>query len=674
MAILGAMVLLQRHIKRSPEIGDLNRVQLPSDPTMSPDGRYAVYTIRTVNRVTDAHEHQLWMLDSATGESSRLTDGPADIAPRWSPDSKALAFLRTFDGIAQLYIVDPTSRADPIVATSLQLGAGTPVWSPDGTKIAFCAPVDPDSLEGEGRAARAARLDKGPVVIRGLGYKSDGSSQSANVRSQLHVLEVSTLCCRALTNTVWDIRTAGWHPDGQSLIIVGSGETDADRQDTRSVYQVDVNADRTKCPEFFSLSGGYAITAQWARSGNCVLVVGREKVSAGHFNLIELDVDTGLPNVNLSAGLDRNLVLGGAGYPGALPQQGADQTVFFCARDSGATQLFSVTLGKPDTVKHVFGTALEVVAGMSISGDRAAVVTVTPSSYGQVSIVELSTGAVLARSGHGLDALADIDFIEPVARKFILENGTSVHGWVLRHPSARGATPLLLDIHGGPHNSWSGALDDTHLYHQVLVAHGWTVLMLNPPSSDGYGEEFFTANIGKWGYGDQDAFLDPLDALIDEGVADPKRLAVAGYSYGGFSTCWLTSHTDRFAAAVVGGLICDTTSFVTSDEGCPEMLRELGATPWDDRETLLAQSPYVSVSAVNTPTLILHGGEDQRCPVNQAEQWFVALRAQGVATELVLYPGESHLFVIDGRPSHRVDYAERLVGWLNQFINREARN
>ena len=205
-----------------------------------------------------------------------------------------------------------------------------------------------------------------------------------------------------------------------------------------------------------------------------------------------------------------------------------------------------------------------------------------------------------------------------------------------------------------------------HGYQQLLVAAGWTVLTLNPRASDGYGEAFFAGNAGKWGLGDQEDFLDPLRELIADGTADPDRIAVTGYSYGGYMTCWLTGHSDLFAAAIAGGVVADTVSLVASDEGFPGLSRELGGTPWDDRALLAAQSPYESVGKVTAPTLVLHGGADDRCPTTQAEQWFAALRARGVPTEMVLYPGASHLFILNGRPAHRRDYSERIVDWLER--------
>ena len=239
---------------------------------------------------------------------------------------------------------------------------------------------------------------------------------------------------------------------------------------------------------------------------------------------------------------------------------------------------------------------------------------------------------------------------------------------MVRDAATVGPGPLLIDIHGGPHSACGPHLESARNYQQELAARGWTILLVDPPASDGYGEDYYTTNIGKWGFGDQEHFMGAIDALIAEGLADPNRLAVTGYSYGGYATCWLTANSDRFAAAIAGGVVSDTPSIAASDLGYPELCRELGGTPWEDPEVLLAQSPMRSVTAVNTPTLILHGDSDERCPVNQAEMWFAALRARKVPTELVLYPDADHLFIITGKPSHRRDYARRLIAWLEQYV------
>ena len=276
-------------------------------------------------------------------------------------------------------------------------------------------------------------------------------------------------------------------------------------------------------------------------------------------------------------------------------------------------------------------------------------------------------------------ALDDVEPFPRVSREFTISDGTVVQGWLVRDPDAPQPAPLLLDVHGGPHNAWNGAADDVHLYQQDLAARGWTVLLLNPRASDGYGEAFWTATHRSWGETDAPDFLEPIDQLVAEGAADPERLAITGYSYGGYTTCYLTSRDGRFRAAAAGGVVSDLRSMAgTSDIARYLSELELGGDHWELLDRYEAMSPLSRVDQVRTPTLVYHGAADVRCPVGQAQQWFAALRQRGVPTELVLYPGAAHLFQFDGRPSHRLDYCRRVRDWIDEHAGgsrpgREAR-
>ena len=290
----------------------------------------------------------------------------------------------------------------------------------------------------------------------------------------------------------------------------------------------------------------------------------------------------------------------------------------------------------------------------------------TPTSYGEVAVVDLAGSGVEVRTGYGPDP-AEIELFAREERAFTISDGTAVQGWLMRDPEAPTPQPLLLDIHGGPHNAWNGAADSIHLYHQELAARGWAVLLLNPRGSDGYGENFYRAALEDWGESDAQDFLEPIDALVAEGIADPERLAVTGYSYGGYMTCYLTSRDERFAAAVAGGVVSDLVSMGgTSDDAHLLSRYELGGEPWAVGDRYQAMSPLSRVESVVTPTLVYHGEADRRCPVGQAQQWYTALRERGVPTTLVLYPDEGHLFILDGRPSHRRDFNRRVTDWVEQ--------
>jgi len=343
---------------------------------------------------------------------------------------------------------------------------------------------------------------------------------------------------------------------------------------------------------------------------------------------------------------------------------GDGHTVLFCARDRGCTHLYRVAETGGAAAPIVAGPGRNV-SGLSVANGRAAFVLGTASSFGEVVSVELSTGEELRHTDHGVSMQRALH--PRVEREFVISDGTRVQGWLMRDPSATQPQPLLLDVHGGPHNAWNAAADEVHLYHHELVTSGWTILLLNPRGSDGYGERFFTAVAGGWGVDDARDLLEPLDALVSEGIADPSRLAVTGYSYGGYMTCYLTSRDTRFGAAVAGGLVSDLVSMAgTADNRRGLSQSAFGGDWWTTRARYEEMSPLTFVDKVQTPTLILHGEADARCPLGQAQQWHTALRERGVPTRLVIYPGGSHLFIIDGRPSHRLDYNRRVVGWVKQ--------
>lgn len=660
-------------------IDDLYDFAVPEQPAVSPDGTEIVYVLRTVDRAADRDVRTLWQVGATGGEPRQLTRGQADSAPAWSPDGTRVAFLRTpGDGPAQVWLL-PMAGGEPEQLTTLPLGAGAPVWSPDGGELAFTAPVDPG---GAGPGER----DEAPVVARRLGYKADGPGLLRTVRTHLHVVRAADREIRRLTRGDWHAGAPAWSPDGTRLAFPAARDEDADLTMRSAAYVMEVGPRHAE-PVRVGSAEGQAAAVTWTADGAALLVVGSTGTAVGLARLLRVPLDgaagaagagTGsgagagagagaAPPADLTGALDRSVMTGGPAYPGALPQLTADgRRVLVCLRDRGCTQLYVADADGSGLPRHVLGDAARQVSGVSAAGGTVAVVLSTGTSYGELATVDPATGAVSVRTGHGgHDGPGAPELFVREEREFTVSDGTVVHGWLVRDPARRGPAPLLLDIHGGPHNAWNGAADSGHLYHQVLAARGWTVLLVNPRGSDGYGEEFLTAALGAWGVSDAADFTEPLDQLVAEGIADPRRLAVTGYSYGGYMTCYLTSRDDRFAAAVAGGVVSDLTSAGgTSDAAYLLGATELGGQPWTDRERYARQSPLTHVERVRTPTLVIQGGADERCPVGQAEQWFTALRARGVPTELVLYPGGTHLFPLDGRPSHRADFNRRVVDWV----------
>ncbi|WP_433237057.1 S9 family peptidase [Streptosporangium sp. CA-135522] len=626
-------------------LSDLYRIAVPEDPQLHPGGSSVAYVVVTADRESDENRSEIWLV-APGAEPRRLTGGPRDSSPRWSPDGRSLAFLRPVDGKPQIHLL-PLDGGEPRVLTAASLGAGAAVWSPDGTRIAYGAPHgDPDP--------------HAPVVADRLGYKADGTGLLRGLTVHLSVVDVATGQTRQITSGDFHAGEPSWSPDGRRLAFAASMEPDRDLAVAGAVYSVEASGGE---PERLTGADVICMGAWWL--GGRLLVAGYAGDPVGHTRLFALGAD-GL--VEVETGLDRNVMMDAPGYPGAAPQLAGDDLIF-CARDGGFTHLY-----RAPGEKIIGGD--QVVSGVSAVGGRIAYVAATPYSAGEVYLVDVSAGRAGARPGDGPavpaatapdatrltdHALPGVELFTPRRRTFTAPDGTQVEGFVLRDEGLAGPGPLLLDAHGGPHNAWAPVFDGVHLYHQVLAARGWTVLTVNPRGSDGYGEAFYTAALGAWGIADTGDFLNPIDELVAEGIADPDRLAVTGYSYGGYIACWLPTQTGRFKAAVPGGCVSDLASMAgTSDAGYFLKMYECG--------DIAGQSPMTHVARVTTPTLILHGENDDRCPVGQAEQWFAALRERGVPVRLVRYPGGSHLFILNGRPSHRVDYNERIVAWLEQWI------
>ncbi|MEV5407278.1 S9 family peptidase [Thermopolyspora sp. NPDC052614] len=607
---------------------DLFRLAVPSDPCLRPDGGAVAYTLVTADRDADDHRSEIWL--AAPGEQPRaLTHGPNDSCPRWSPDGRTLAFLRPVDGKAQIHLL-PMDGGEPKAITAAALGAGTPVWSPDGSRIAYAGPYAEKEIDPHA-----------PVVADRLEYKADGAGLLRGVTMHLFVTDLATGETTRVTRGDFHAGEPSWSPDGRRLAFAASMDDDRDLVLSAAAYAVEASGGE---PE--RLTGPELICAGvWWLGERLIVAALDAKRPMGHVRLYELG-----PDARGLCALDRNVMTGAPGYPGAPPRLHQGEIVF-CARDGGFTHLYRL-----DGTKLVGGD--QVVSGASAAAGRIAYVAATPYSAGNLYLIddggEVETLAAYEPQG--------VELYTPQTRTFTIDDGTTVEGFVLRDESRTGPGPLLLDVHGGPHNAWAPVFDGVHLYHQVLAARGWTVLTVNPRGSDGYGEAFYTAALGAWGIADAGDLLGPIDTLIAEGVADPDRLAVTGYSYGGYMSCWLTTRTDRFKAAILGGCLSDLTSSAgTSDLGHIIDEHEIVERPAE-------QSPITYVDRVRTPTLLLHGEADDRCPVGQAEQWFAALRERRVPVRMVRYPGASHLFIINGRPSHRADYNERIIAWLEHWI------
>ncbi|MEZ5220590.1 MAG: prolyl oligopeptidase family serine peptidase [Ilumatobacteraceae bacterium] len=604
------------------------------EPTLRADGRRVAVSLATASLDHDERSTTVHVLD-LDGTTRWHSDGPSDRAPRFAPRGGLLGF--TSGGTIRLVDVDPDAGTSEASDRTIRIDGGSVrrwAWRSDAAAIVATV------------ARRPIRGPHDPIVVDGLSSKRDGEGWDLD-RFDVVVVEVVTGAIRELCSDHRLVGDVGWTSDGDVLVCVPAD---------RDVWRWDLVAlDPATGDERWRTAHG-----PWDRAGaptgladGRVLFVGGA-AGPGHARLsLTRDGDV----ADLPTGLDRNVTVGAPAYPGAIPcVDGGD--VWFTANDDGCARLYRVPLAGGDAEAR--SGADEVVTGADVRDGRTAVTVATTDAPSRLRV----DGRDVRFGAAATDTTPPwtVERLQVVAR-----DGAAVPAWLLRSRHADdGPAPMLLDIHGGPHNASNGTVGTANLHRVILAQHGWHVLLVNPRGSDGSGAEWYRGleAHGGWASADLDDLLAAVDAAVAAGAADPERLAVTGYSYGGLATAALTTRTDRFRAAAMGGSLVDLRTFVvTADLGPRLFVREVGGAPWVSTDTD-RRSPLRRVDRVRTPTLILHGTADQRCPVTQAEAWFQSLQELGVTSELVLYPGAPHGFVTAGRPSWVLDAGRRIADWI----------
>jgi Tol biopolymer transport system component len=392
-------------VNRRQRIADLTTCATPGQPALSPDGTQVVYVLTTVDAAADKNVQSLWRVSADGSKAARqLTRGQADFAPAWSPDGTKIAFLRADGGAAQLWVLS-ADGGEPEPVTTLPLGAGPAVWSPDGTKIAFAAPVDLQAVPGEDDAARARRATA-PLVTTRLDYKADGSGLLRTIRKHLHVLDTGSGAVRQVTEGDWHASDPVWSPDAAKLAFGAATAPDRDLRYRSPVYTVDVSGGFAK-PELVALGDGLGLPAAWTPDGSALIVVGTPRVPFGHLRLLRVPLTAPAGVTDLAAALDRNVMPGGPGYPGGMPQlTDGGNTVTFCVRDRGCSHLYAVPADGSGEPRAVVAGAGRVVAGLSVSASTGSASTGSASagsaSTGSASMGSASTGS----AGRAAAALA----------------------------------------------------------------------------------------------------------------------------------------------------------------------------------------------------------------------------------------------------------------------------
>ncbi|QTV79593.1 alpha/beta hydrolase family protein [Microbacterium sp. NIBRBAC000506063] len=407
--------------------------------------------------------------------------------------------------------------------------------------------------------------------------------------------------------------------------------------------------------------------AHFTDDGQGLQLRGRRDTEIGFADIYVVPVsDGGTENRDAEDGL-RALTSTLDGNPLAVVNAGEGRVVIG-ARHGGAVH--PVLLHEQDPRPHrlVDDPRIDVVSlGRVSPAGLMPVVYRTPHSYGRIGLVDTRRGGLSDIDEAPGDLGKTETLYEP--RIWTMRDGHRVHGWLLHAGCGANPRRLLVDVHVGPHQAWSGTAEEAYAYHRTLVGQGWTILLVNARGSDGYGEEFMRDVRGAWGGPDAEDVLEVVDQLIDEGVVDHERIAVGGYSYGGFLACELVSRSQRFAAAVAGAAPCDLVAALSSNpEGRWVARAEFGVSVEDDPAFYERLSPLTRVEDVRTPTLLYVGDEDLVAPRAPMVEWVSRLQARGVPSRLDTLPGADHDLIFTGRPSQRNAVNTAIVDWLNQHV------
>lgn len=634
---------------------DVWRLRAPSDPHLCPDGTRVAYVVGAPDAETDKVASTIWI---ATTDGSvpprRFTSGPTDTGPRWSPDGRWLAFLSERGDEAQLFVA-PLDGGEPRSLTAAPFGVSAPAWSPDSTHLAYVARTG----EWKKPEERSALERSAPRVVTGLYNRFDSLGWFDERRSHVFVVDVDDGRARQLTDGDWDDDAPAWSPDGSLLAF--TSDRSASRADVamRDVWVTALGNRRR--PRRLTRCLGTAAAPQFSPDGTTIAFVGHEAGSgntAVNTQLLVVPVDGSEPPRSLSGALDRT-VWGLRPIGGSHAWTADGKGVLFAANDRGTQGIYRAgTTGRAPEL--VVGGDRQIVALHAAAGVVAFAAT-WPSAPAEISCVAADGTAERQISKANAELRAAVRFAPVRRRTHVAADGRRIDSYVLYPPgrSKGAAAPLVLEIHGGPHGSHPQA--SMLALYQSLAAAGYVVVLPNPRGSHGYGEEFAGACVGDWGGADFDDLMGAVDDLVRRGVADPERLYVAGYSFGGFMTSWTIGHTDRFRAACVSAPVINLSSMFGTTDIPFFSEHEAGGLPWEQPEAYARHSPISYLPEITTPVQLLHWEGDLRCPIGQADELFQGLKKLGREVVFVRYPGGFH---VARTPSQMADFVARHIDWF----------
>ncbi len=656
------------------QLDDVQAVRAVSEAQISPDGAWVVYVVQTADTEKDKLRKDLWMSSSDGKQHLRLTfSGDVSGKPRWDPSGQWLAFLATRGDdetarkAAQVWRLN-RNGGEAQAATSVKSGVSDYRWSPDGKRLVLVVP-DADPRDEPEQMDGWKRKTKPPVVIDRFHFKQDIEGYLGPQKSHLQVLDLATSKLTPLTSGAYSETAPDWSPDGRQMAFLSNRSPEADRTEVTGLYVMDIptRAGQESVPRrlasFTTDEDSYPL---WSPDGRWLaFLMGADVKLSGYqrYRLARVSRDGGAVQL-LGQSLER-------GYHNAIAWTADSNSLFGIVDDDRSSYVVRVPAtgaGNSSALRLTADQNTVAMLSLAKSG-RMAVLTGNAKQPDEVHVLtNLNQAAPLQRVSHQNDEwVAGLQWGRTEDFASVSKDGTEVHGLmtlpVNYQAGKRYAT--ILFIHGGPNGQDSHQLGGFVLLRELLSAHGYAVLQVNYRGSSGRGDTYQQAIYADWGNKEVQDLLGAVDWAMAKGVADPDRLGVGGWSYGGILTDYLIASDTRFKAAVSGAGSANQISMFGSDQYAVQYEREMGP-PWLAQDLWIKVSyPFFHADRIHTPTLFLGGEQDFNVPIAGGEQMYQALKILGVDTQLVIYPGQNHGLTL---PSYRRDTQSRFLAWFDKYL------